>query len=62
MLSPLAVAIQQGRHWLVPAEHRQRQAIGGTVRLLVPLAIFAVVVALSYWAFRRAEGRMAEDL
>jgi ABC-2 type transport system permease protein len=63
MLSPLAVAIQQGRHWLVPSSTESAaQAIGGGVRLLVPLAIFVAVVALSWWAYRRAEGRLAEDL
>ncbi len=63
MLSPLAVAIQQGRHWLVESSTDSAgQAIGGTVRLLVPLAIFVAIVLLSWWAYRRAEPRMAEDL
>jgi ABC-2 type transport system permease protein len=63
ILSPLAVAIQQGRHWLVPeSTESAAQAIGGSVRLLVPLAIFVAVVAVAYIAFRRAEGRMAEDV
>jgi ABC-2 type transport system permease protein len=63
MLSPLAVAIQQGRHWLVESSTDSAgQAIGGTVRLLVPLAIFVAIVFWSWWAYRRAEPRMAEDL
>jgi ABC-2 type transport system permease protein len=63
MCSPLAVAIQQGRYWLVPGSTESAaSAIGGAVRLLIPLAIFLAVVVLSYWAFRRAEGSMAEDL
>jgi ABC-2 type transport system permease protein len=63
MLSPLAVAIQQGRHWLVESSTDSAgQAIGGTVRLLVPLAILIAIVALAWWAYRRAEPRMAEDL
>jgi ABC-2 type transport system permease protein len=63
MLSPLAVAIQQGRHWLVESSTDSAgEAIGGAVRLLVPLAIFLAVVALSWWSYRRAEGSMAEDL
>jgi ABC-2 type transport system permease protein len=63
MLSPLAVAIQQGRHWLVESSTDSAgQAIGGSVRLLVPLAIFVGLVLLSWWAYRRAEGRLAEDL
>ena len=63
MLSPLAVAIVQGRHWLVESSTDSAgEAIGGTVRLLVPLAIFLAIVALSWLAYRRAEPRMAEDL
>jgi ABC-2 type transport system permease protein len=63
MLNPLAVAIQQGRHWLVPSStDSAAQAIGGSLRLLVPLALFVAVVVLSYVTFRRAEGHMAEDL
>ncbi len=63
MMSPLAVAIQQGRHWLSPSSTESAgQAIGGTVRLLVPFAIFVAIVFLSWWAYRRAEPGMAEDL
>jgi ABC-2 type transport system permease protein len=63
MLNPLAVAIQQGRYWLVPASTDSAgQAIGGTVRLLAPLAISLLVIVLGYWLFRRNEGSMAEDL
>jgi ABC-2 type transport system permease protein len=63
MLSPLAVAIVQGRYWLVPSSTMTAgEAIGGTVRLLVPLAIFIAIVLLSWWAYRRAEPRLAEDL
>jgi ABC-2 type transport system permease protein len=63
MLNPLAVAIQQGRHWLVESSTDSAgQAIGGSVRLLVPFAIFVAILFLSWWAYRRAEPRMAEDL
>ena len=63
MMNPLAVLIQQGRHWLVPdSTVSASQAIGEPALLLVPLAIFLGVAALSVWMFRRAEGRLAEDL
>jgi ABC-2 type transport system permease protein len=62
MLSPLAVAIQQSRHWLVPSNMSAGEAIGGTVRLLIPLAIFLAIIALAWWGYRREEPRMAEDL
>ena len=56
MLNPLAVAIQQGRHWLVPeATESAAAAIGGGWRLLAPLAIAALVAWMSVWRFRRRE-------
>jgi ABC-2 type transport system permease protein len=63
MFSPLGVLLQQSRHWLVHASTMSAsRAIGGVELLLIPLAIFLAVVALSVLAFRRAEGRLAEDL
>jgi len=63
MMNPLAVIIQQGRHWLAPSSTEgASQAIGDPALLLVPLLIFAAVVVLSVWSFRSAEGRLAEDL
>jgi ABC-2 type transport system permease protein len=63
MMNPLAVVIQQGRHWLVPeSTESAAAAIGGAALLLIPLGIAAALVALSIWRFRRAEGRLAEDL
>lgn len=63
MMSPFAVAIQQMRKWLIdPDAPSAASAIGGAERLLVPLAILALVLGLSYWAFKKAEGRLAEDL
>jgi ABC-2 type transport system permease protein len=63
MFSPFAVAIEQARYWLVdPAAPTASEAIGGTARLVIPFAVFIAVLALGYWALRRSEGRMAEDL
>jgi ABC-2 type transport system permease protein len=63
MLNPLAMLIQQGRHWLVPESTvSAADAIGEPALLLVPLALFAGLIALSWWAFARAEGRVAEEL
>jgi ABC-2 type transport system permease protein len=63
MMSPLAVAIQQGRHWLVPSSTESAaSAIGGAVWLLIPLAIFCAAIGLAWWAYRRAEATLAEDL
>jgi ABC-2 type transport system permease protein len=63
MMNPLATLIQQGRHWLVPSStDSASQAIGEPVLLLVPLALFVGVAALSVWTFRRTESRLAEEL
>jgi ABC-2 type transport system permease protein len=63
MLSPFAVGVQQARHWLVEASTGSAaSAIGGTPRLLAPFAITILIFAVAVWAFRRSEGRMAEDL
>src|SRR4029079_17420789 len=54
MLSPLGMAIQQGRHWLVPdSTESAAAAIGGTWRLLIPIGIAVAVGVLSVWLFRR---------
>ncbi len=63
LMNPLAVLVQQGRHWLVSSStDSASQAIGEPALLLIPLAIFMGVVACSGWTFRRAEGRVAEEL
>ena len=47
--------------WVSIAEGRAGSG-NGTVRLLVPLAIFVAVVLTAWWAYVRAEPRMAEEL
>jgi ABC-2 type transport system permease protein len=63
MLNPLAVAVQQARHWLVSnSTVSAGTAIGGTWRLIAPIGIAAVIGLLSVWMFRRREGGLAEEL
>lgn len=63
MFNPLSVAIQQSRHWFVdPSAATAAEAIGGAVRLLVPLALFLLTVVSGVWVFRRAENGIAEEL
>src|SRR6185503_7948521 len=63
MFNPLAVAIQQGRHWLVePSTMSAADAIGGAALLLIPFAIFVLIVAASVLFFRKQAPRIAEDL
>jgi ABC-2 type transport system permease protein len=63
MFNPLSVAIQQTRHWFVdPSAATAAEAIGGGVRLLVPLALFVATVIGGIWLFRREESGLAEAL
>ncbi|MBX5442281.1 MAG: ABC transporter permease [Solirubrobacteraceae bacterium] len=63
MLNPFAAILQQARHAVVSPEYETAaSAIGGTWRLLAPLAVIAVVAAVGYLVFRRAAPRLAEDL
>jgi len=63
MLNPFAAILQQARHAVVSPEYdTAAAAIGGTWRLLAPLAVIAVVFVAGYLVFRRAAPRLAEDL
>jgi ABC-2 type transport system permease protein len=51
------------RHALIDAEApTAAAAIGGSVRLLIPLAIVAAVFVLGLWVFTREAPRIAENL
>jgi ABC-2 type transport system permease protein len=63
MCSPFAVIVQQTRHWLVdPNAPTAAEAIGGTGKLLIPLAIFLGVLAIGSLVFLRSAPHVAEDL
>jgi ABC-2 type transport system permease protein len=63
MLNPIAAILTQMNHaFLNPAAPSAAEAIGGSARLLVPLAIIAVVAALGVWFFNREAPRIAENL
>ena len=63
MLNPFTAILQQARHAVIdPRYDTAAQAIGGAWRLLIPLAIIGVAVAIGYGVFRRAAPRLAEDL
>jgi ABC-2 type transport system permease protein len=63
MCNPLAVVIQQGRHWLSESSTvSASEAIGSTALLLVPLAISVLVVVASVLLFRKKAPRIAEEL
>jgi ABC-2 type transport system permease protein len=63
MLNPFAAIIEQVRHAVMdPTAPSAAQAIGGGVRLLIPLAILIAIVALGFRVFSRAAPRLAEEL
>lgn len=63
MFNPLAVIIEQARHWLVGDEvPTAADVLGSRAKLLIPLAVFGGLGFLGVWAFRRAASRIAEDL
>jgi ABC-2 type transport system permease protein len=62
-LNPFTVAIQQARHALLgPGHYSASEAIGGDVRLLVPLAIALLTFAVGFSLFNRRAPRIAEEL
>jgi ABC-2 type transport system permease protein len=63
MLNPLAALIQQARHAIVgPSQPTAAAAIGGTPRLLIPLAIVLVTFVFGIWLFKRMAPQIAEEL
>lgn len=63
MTNPIAAILTQMRQALVdPGAPSAATAIGGAVRLLIPLAIVAGVFALGLWVFNREAPRIAENL
>jgi ABC-2 type transport system permease protein len=63
LLNPLASIIEQMRHAIIgDGVPNAVDAVGSTARLLIPIAIVVVVVALGFWVFNREAPRVAEDL
>ncbi|MEA2247955.1 MAG: type transport system permease protein [Solirubrobacteraceae bacterium] len=63
MSNPLAVLIQEFRHFLLGAEvPSAAAAMGGAVWLLIPTAIFLGLTALGFWVFNRMSPHAAEQL
>jgi len=63
MANPIAVVLTQMRHAVLdPSAPTAGEAIGSDARLLLPLAIVAVVFAIGWWVFRRETPRIAENL
>jgi ABC-2 type transport system permease protein len=63
MANPITAVLTQMRHSLIdPTAPTAAEAIGGGVRLLVPLAVVVGSFALGLWVFMREAPRIAEDL
>ena len=63
MASPITAILTQMRHSLIdPEAPTAAEAIGGGVRLLIPLFVVVGVFALGAWVFAREAPRIAEDL
>jgi ABC-2 type transport system permease protein len=63
MINPFAALLQQFRHAIVDPSHiSAAAAIGGTGRLLAPLAVILLTFALGCWVFVRSATHVAEEL
>jgi ABC-2 type transport system permease protein len=62
-LNPIATLLTQSGHAFVDSRYpTAAAAAGGTLRLLIPLAIIAAMFALGLWFFNREAPRIAEHL
>ena len=63
MCNPLAAVTQQIRHAVIdPGAPTAGQAIGGDVRLLIPVGLVLLLVVVGFWYFNREAPRIAEEL
>jgi ABC-2 type transport system permease protein len=62
-INPFTAILQQSRHAVIDPSHLSAtQALGGSVRLLIPLAIVLFVLAIGFLVFSREAPRVAENL
>jgi ABC-2 type transport system permease protein len=62
-MNPFTAAMEQARHALLgPGHYTAAEAIGGTVRLLIPFGITVAVFVCGFTLFNRRAPRIAEDL
>jgi ABC-2 type transport system permease protein len=62
MLNPFAAIIQAAKHAFVPQSMTAAEAAGGTLNLLVPLAIILGLFVLGFYVFNKEAPRIAEEL
>jgi ABC-2 type transport system permease protein len=62
LFNPIAMILQQARHWMVGGSPGVPHYMGGYAWLAVPLGILFGVVLLGFWVFDREAPRIAEEL
>ncbi|MGH2822860.1 MAG: ABC transporter permease [Thermoleophilaceae bacterium] len=63
MLNPFAAILQEFRHAVIDASHPSAaDAIGGGIRLLIPLGLIALIAVVGFRYFDRKAPRIAEEL
>jgi ABC-2 type transport system permease protein len=62
LCNPLAAIITATRHLIMPNLISAQAAIGGGVRLLIPVGVVFGLAALGFWVFNRSAPRVAEAL
>jgi ABC-2 type transport system permease protein len=63
MLNPFAAILQQFRHAVIAPSHPSAaEAIGGGIRLLIPLGLIVLIAVVGFRYFDRKAPRIAEEL
>lgn len=62
MLNPFAAIIQGAKHAFVPSAMSAAEAAGGTLNLMVPLAIILGTFAVGFYVFNKQAPQIAEEL
>jgi ABC-2 type transport system permease protein len=61
--NPVGMLMTQMRKWVIDAEAPSAAAaIGGGVRLLIPIGVIVLVFVVGLWVFQRETPRIAENL
>ena len=61
--NPLGMVMTQMRKWVIdPSAPSAADAIGGSLKLLIPIGVIFGVFALGFWVFQRETPHIAENL
>jgi ABC-2 type transport system permease protein len=62
LFNPLAMILQQARHWMVGGSPSAAKLMGGDAWVVVPLGLIVAICGLGFWIFSREAPRAAEEL